>query len=68
MLYDKINEKSKRKVCYPIDYAGKDERMARQVAAWTNVIDIACEPESCIALFADGSVAMAGHHHEGYFR
>lgn len=49
-------------------YAGRDERMARQVAAWTNVIDIACEPESCIALFADGSVAMAGQHIEGYFR
>ena len=49
-------------------YAGRNERMARQVAAWTNVVDIACEPESCIALFADGSVAMAGQHIEGYFR
>ena len=49
-------------------YAGKNDRIRRQVANWTNVIDIAAAPECCIALFSDGSVAMAGHHHEGYFR
>jgi len=49
-------------------YAGKDDRIRRQVAKWMNVIDIAAAPECCIALFEGGSVAMAGHHHEGYFR
>ena len=49
-------------------YAGKDDRIRRQVAKWTNVIDIAAAPECCIALFEGGSVVMAGHHHEGYFR
>ena len=49
-------------------YAGKNDRIRRQVAKWTNVIDIAAAPECCIALFSDGSVAMAGQHHEGYFR